>query len=377
MGIKTDAKCPPERDVLYISSGEYNVEKSDSDDKAALKISMADKENMITVECGSPKVNVKVDDKTGVNMTTMSSLKKGDPFRITFRTIDEEIENKIVVEGSGNGEDVRSGYNEKGEFILENAEDVTISSDDGSLENVNGITINKKFAELNEGSSEILKATLNPESNVKVTWKSSDASVAKVDEKGTVTGMGPGRAEITASVKDYASGKEYSDSCSVVVRSKTYLAVKQKTDVKPLFSDSCTKFVIKNKAEKKTAKLDKKGFLKGKKAGTVTVTGQDSSGTDLEEIIFTVEEPKFTEKSKKFSLEEAGDGVTFDPLTLMAGGTAIQPDKWESSKTAVAEVDEKTGIVTFKGVKGSTKITVYYGEGKNASKLILKLKITK
>ena len=377
MGINWDQTAVPEKDVLYIGSGDYKVEKKDADNGDPITISMADKENMIKVESGSPAVNLRVDDESGENMAALSSLEKGDPFRITLRNIDEEKETKIIIEGSadGNGE-VKAGFNEKQELVLEHAEGVTITSDDGSYNTVKGLTLDKKLIILDEGSSATLAATLNPASNAKVTWKSKDTKVVTVDDKGTVKGAGTGRTEITGTARDYASGKEFSDTCTVIVRSKKHLAAKQKTDVKPLFNESCTKFVIKNKAEKKIAKVSKKGILKGKKSGTVTITGQDTSGQDVEEITFTVEEPKFGEKRKNFSIEEdAEEGDSFDPMTLMAEGVNIQPDKWESSKADVAEVDETTGLVTFKGKKGTAKITAYYGEEKNAAKLTLKLKV--
>ena len=56
-------------------------------------------------------------------------------------------------------------------------------------------------------------------------------------------------------------------------------------------------------------------------------------------------------------------------------GAVIQPDKWESSKEAVAKVDEKFGHITLGEAKGIATITAYYGEGKNAAKLKFKIKV--
>ena len=54
---------------------------------------------------------------------------------------------------------------------------------------------------------------------------------------------------ITASVKDKDTGKTYSDSCTVIVRSSRYLAVKQKADLKAigLFNENSVKFTVSDK----------------------------------------------------------------------------------------------------------------------------------
>ena len=53
----------------------------------------------------------------------------------------------------------------------------------------------------------------------------------------------------------------------------------------------------------------------------------------------------------------------------------IQPDKCESSKEAVAAVEEKSGHITLGEAKGTATITAYYGEGKDATRLKFKIKV--
>ena len=80
------------------------------------------------------------------------------------------------------------------------------------LENSSGttsaITLDKENVSLDAGRSEQLSA-----SSAEVTWKTSDPSVATVDENGNVTGVNEGTCTITASTKD---GK-YESECVVVV----------------------------------------------------------------------------------------------------------------------------------------------------------------
>lgn len=66
------------------------------------------------------------------------------------------------------------------------------------------ITLDKTSMDLLDGSSDKLTATVLPEdaTNKKVIWSSSDESIAKVDENGTVTAIKEGQATITAKVEN-------------------------------------------------------------------------------------------------------------------------------------------------------------------------------
>lgn len=70
------------------------------------------------------------------------------------------------------------------------------------------ITLDKENISLDAGRSEQLSASI-----AEVTWKTSDPSVATVDENGNVTGVNEGTCKITASTKD---GK-FESECVVVV----------------------------------------------------------------------------------------------------------------------------------------------------------------
>ncbi len=75
-----------------------------------------------------------------------------------------------------------------------------------------GISIDEK-AEIDKGSTKELKVTFTPSGAEEVvTWKSSDESVATVDENGKVTAVENGTATITA------TAGEFSDTCEVTVR---------------------------------------------------------------------------------------------------------------------------------------------------------------
>ena len=69
---------------------------------------------------------------------------------------------------------------------------------------VTGVTLNKTDLMLEIGGSETLTATVAPAdaTNKNVTWKSSDATVATVDDNGKVTGVAAGEATITVTTED-------------------------------------------------------------------------------------------------------------------------------------------------------------------------------
>ncbi len=344
---------------------------------------------MIEVKTGSRDIRVNVDDETGVNSTSFSPIGENDKFEVVLKTIDDKDDMLVVTitgTGSGNGEDINVGYNEEGKLICENADNVVCVTSDGSVPeltgysvSVNGISLNKdnKLIELKEGESVSLKTVLDPaDSKAKISYSSSNASAVSVSDKGVVTGLKPGRVIITVSVKDKDSGKTFSDTCTVVVRSGRFLAVKQKADVKELgiFKETYKKYEV---SDKKLLSVNKKGIIKAKKVGSVTLTGIDDSGEKKESVEIVIEAPKFSEKSKKVSLSEVGDGMVIEGVDLLGDSCSIQPDKWESSKESVAAVDEKTGRITVNPLKGSAKITAYFGYRKNAAKVVYKIKVKK
>lgn len=69
---------------------------------------------------------------------------------------------------------------------------------------VTSVTLNKNSIELAKGESETLVATVLPENatDKTVTWTTSDATVATVDQTGKVTAVGGGSATITAKAGD-------------------------------------------------------------------------------------------------------------------------------------------------------------------------------
>ena len=84
------------------------------------------------------------------------------------------------------------------------------------------IALNQTAAELNEGETLQLAATVLPENatDKSVTWTSSDEAVATVNNNGLVTAVAPGTATITATTND---GSNLSANCVVNVPQPTVI----------------------------------------------------------------------------------------------------------------------------------------------------------
>ena len=117
--------------------------------------------------------------------------------------------------------------NSEGEVsgIAEGTATVTVTTEDGGfkancevtvvLEGVSGVELNKDELTLLVGEEETLEATVSSEyaDNKAVIWSSDDDDVATVDQKGKVTGVGPGTTTITVTTEE---GEEEA-TCEVTV----------------------------------------------------------------------------------------------------------------------------------------------------------------
>ena len=229
--------------------------------------------------------------------------------------------------------------------------------------------------EIIEGGSAVLSARVSPEaaSDRVVSWSSSDRSVATVDKVGTVQGLKPGTATVTAT----AEGK--SGTCAVTVKAKAVGVTEVTLDkteltltegetetltatVKPDNADNRKVTWSSDKTE--IATVDGAGKVTAVKPGeaVVTVTTEDGGKTAT---------CKVTVKAKTVSVTE----VTLDKteLTLTEGETetltaTVRPDnadnkkvKWSSDKTDVATVDGTGKVTAVKA--GEAVITVTTEDG--------------
>ena len=245
---------------------------------------------------------------------------------------------------------------------------------------VSSVAVTPSRIEIIEGGSAVLSASVSPEaaSDRAVAWSSSDRSVATVDKAGTVHGLRPGTATVTAT----AEGK--SGTCAVTVKAKAVNVTEVTLDRAELTltegeTETLTATVKPDNADNRkvawssdktdVATVDGAGKVTAVKAGeaVVTVTTEDGGKTAS---------CKVTVKAKAVNVTE----VTLDKteLTLTEGETetltaTVRPDNadnrkvtWSSDKTDVATVDGDGRVTAVKAGVATVTVTTEDG-GKTAS----------
>ena len=131
-------------------------------------------------------------------------LNNNDGYKLQYRTyLSNQGWSDWTNQGSVSG--VTSGNNEIKAIMFRIIKDLSIT----------GVTLNKQETTLIKGTSETLKATINPSDTTDskvLTWTTSDSKVATVDSNGKVTGVSEGKATITVRT---SNGK--TASCKVTV----------------------------------------------------------------------------------------------------------------------------------------------------------------
>ena len=254
---------------------------------------------------------------------------------------------------------------------------------------VSSVAVTPSRIEIIEGESAVLSASVSPEaaSDRAVAWSSSDRSVVTVDKTGTVQGLKPGTATVTAT----AEGK--SGTCAVTVKAKAVNVTEVTLDKTELTltegeTETLTATVKPDNADNKKvtwssdkteiATVDGAGKVTAVKAGeaVVTVTTEDGGKTAT---------CKVTVKAKAVPVT----GVEVNPwaVTLSVRGTSklsytIRPAdatnqnvKWESESPSVATVDSEGNV---QGVAaGTAKICVTTEDGGFKSYCTVTVKKTK
>ena len=164
---------------------------------------------------------------------------------------------------------------------------------------VTSVTLNKSSLSLKEGDFETLVATVKPDdaTDKAVTWSSSDASIATVDNNGKVTAVKEGSATITA------KAGEKSATCSVTVNkevidvtevtlNKTELTLKE-GDSETLIAtakpdNASNKTVTWKSSDSYVVTVDAEGKVTAKKAGAAIVTAQVGTLTAICTVLVPV-----------------------------------------------------------------------------------------
>ena len=217
------------------------------------------------------------------------------------------------------------------------------------------------------GSTEAIKATVKP-ANAKVSYKTSDATIATVDAKGVVTGVKAGDVTITVSAK---SGKKTVSK-----------------DVKMTVKTAILKSATQTEANKIEAVIA--GDTKDLKAGDFKVTNTATNATVAVKAVtakknvadtFVIETFGEMTDAKDYSVEYAGTAVKFtatDGAVAKVGITTKEIPAASATEVKATTLDKNGVILKYFGIdegntsKGYATSEVKFAKGyQDGSKLYL------
>lgn len=240
-----------------------------------------------------PVTGISFADKT-LNLATNSSITLKPTFspsdatdkRLTWKTSDPNI---ATVDQNGKVTGKKDGTVTITATTVDGGHTATITIV-VKHEPVTGVKITGNNS-VNVGKSITLKATITPNnaSNKAVTWKSSDTSIATVDQNGKVTGKKAGQVTITVTTKD--GNKTATFKVTVKDPKVTKITISGANKVTEGQSIRLTANVAPNDATNKKVKwsssdtsiatVDQNGNVKGVKAGKVIITAEATDGSGV------------------------------------------------------------------------------------------------
>lgn len=238
------------------------------------------------------------------------------------------------------------------------------------LKKVKKVTLNKKSLVLYLTDKATLKATVSPSNatNKKVTWKSSDTKVLKVDKKGKLTPVKPGKATVTVTTADgglkakctvkverEVKGLSISKSKVTLKAGKTF---NLKASVSP--KNATNKNITYTTSDKKVATVSSKGVIKAVNGGKATITAKTANGITKKCVVTVLQNVKSVSLDKKTLSLYTGSAAALK-ATVSPKSATDKSVKWASSKTSVATVSASGKITALKA--GKTVISVVTDDG--------------
>ena len=239
-------------------------------------------------------------------------------------------------------------------------------------ENATGVKVDLSSVKVAVGETVTVKATPDPETSTETdfTWDVKDKNIAKVDDKGSITGVSAGETIVTVktskggmeivyvTVYDKAEGMTLSHSEVTIVKGETFT-------LKPIFTPSnvTNKNVTWTSLNEKVATISKDGKIKALKGGTTVITAVSEDGGYFDTCVVTV-----TERITSVKLNESnlvlGVGKTYKLKATVKSNSASNPKvKWTTSNKKIVKVSKNGNL---RGMKvGTATITVKVTDGTN------------
>ena len=203
-----------------------------------------------------------------------------------------------------------------------------------------------------------------------ITWSSSDPSVVKVSENGTVFAIGCGNAVVTATSTNGVTASAsisvteiVAERIEIVGGTQFYLneAAALTADIYP--ENTTIKDVVWTSSDPTIADIDENGNLKCLAPGVVTITATQkdvATSTQIEVRVKPVERIEIQSSVKKANKLSVGKSMTLT-ATVYPDDATYRDVSWLSSDPAIATVDEKGNVTAI--ASGSVTITATTQDG--------------
>lgn len=239
------------------------------------------------------------------------------------------------------------------------------------LQPVTGVTLSSSTSSVKIGKTVTLKATVSPSNatNKKITWTSSDETIATVSSSGVVKGVKKGTATITATTNDGS----FKATCKVTVKkgvtgvsldkNTVTLSANKKiaivANVKP--SSASNKKVTWSSNNKDVATVDSNGIVTAKSVGVAEITAKTKDGGYKAKCLVVVIQPvksvKLNASKKTLDIDESATLKA----TVSPSNATTKDVTWSSSNKKVAKVNSKGKITALKA--GTATISVKTKDG--------------
>ena len=241
---------------------------------------------------------------------------------------------------------------------------------------VTGVSLNKSTINLVEGVSETLTATVAPDNatNKAVSWKTSDAAVATVDNSGKVTAVKAGSATITVTTADGSK----TATCAVTVTAKevkvTGISVDPATleikegdtgQLNVVFTpaDATSQDITWKSTNTEAATVDGSGLVTAIKEGKTRIVAT-VTGSEIEAFCEVTVTPDTALKGIEFTAGKVEVGVGKTTTLEIAFTPTYAANKnvtFSSSNTSIATVASDGTVMGVK--EGEATITATSEEG--------------
>lgn len=356
------------------SSGKVTAKKGGT---AVITCTTKDKQKVATC-----KIKV-YEAVTGIKMSVSSmSIATGKSKTLTATVSPSSASNKEVKWSSSNKKILTVSSSGKVTAVAAGTAYVTAKSKDNEkitvkckitvLQSPTKVKLNVKEAEVKTGAKLTLLPTVSPSSSYDktVTWYSNKPSVAKVSDKGVVTGVKAGIATITCTSNADPSVKV---SCVITVvepvlgvslsstnltlsvgRTKTLTAT-----VSP--SNATNKGVRWKSSDTSVVEVDSKGRVEAVGPGAATVTCTTKDGLYVAKCKITVVQPVISVRLDRSSTTISIGNTKQLTASVKPSNATNQEVIWKSSNSKIARVTQSGRVTALK--EGTVTITCTTADG--------------